>query len=182
MRAIGCNQCWYSPFIGGPHQHVRVCYKPSYRPHLAPCVGISSCNNVKCGGPAPIYTLNSVVSFFIISLTPWTPETLGNGMFVVQISLLIVIFLSLISRILCKPSKKLTHTLALHNLSICGVSSSSSYATCWMLVRAYATSPRKAKWSGPHQHKWEENEFKSIVSHAPLILQYHASMFTLQVP
>jgi hypothetical protein len=22
MRAIGCNQCWYSPFIGGPHQQV----------------------------------------------------------------------------------------------------------------------------------------------------------------
>ena len=22
MRAIGWNQCWYSPFIGGPHQYV----------------------------------------------------------------------------------------------------------------------------------------------------------------
>ena len=53
-------------------------------------------------------------------------------------------------------------------------SSSSSNATCWMLVYAYATLPGKAKWSGPHQQRWEENEFKyhsvtcytnSIVSH-----------------
>ena len=27
MRATGCNQCWYSPFIGGPHQYVWVGYK-----------------------------------------------------------------------------------------------------------------------------------------------------------
>ena len=29
-----------------------------------------------------------------------------------------------------------------------------------MLVHAYATSPGKAKWSGPHQRRWEKNEFK----------------------
>ena len=29
-----------------------------------------------------------------------------------------------------------------------------------MLVHVYATSPGKAKWSGPHQWRWEENEFK----------------------
>ena len=50
---------------------------------------------------------------------------------------------------------KSTHTLALRHVSICGVSPSyssysSSYATCWMLVHAYATSPEKAKRSGPH--------------------------------
>ena len=60
--------------------------------------------------------------------------------------------------------KKSTHTLALHShhLSTRGVSSSSSssYAICWMVVHAYATSPVKAKWSGPHQRRWEENESK----------------------
>jgi hypothetical protein len=37
--------------------------------------------------------------------------------------------------------------------TLCGVSSSysySSYATCSMLVHAYATLPGKAKWSRPH--------------------------------
>ena len=28
MKATGCNQCWYSPFIGGPHQYVWVGYNP----------------------------------------------------------------------------------------------------------------------------------------------------------
>ena len=52
------------------------------------------------------------------------------------------------------------------HVSTCGVShsyfysSSSSDAICWMLVHAYATSPGKAKWSGPHRRRWEENEFK----------------------
>ena len=26
-KAIGCNQCWYPPFTGGPHQYVWVGYK-----------------------------------------------------------------------------------------------------------------------------------------------------------
>ena len=88
-------------------------------------------------------------------------------MFVTQISLLIVTFLSLISQILSlmQTTKKSTHTLALRHVPICGVSPScscscSSYATCWMLVHAYATSPRMAIWSGPHQWRWLENEFK----------------------
>jgi hypothetical protein len=48
----------------------------------------------------------------------------------------------------CIPPKKSIHTLALCHVSIRGVSS--SYATCWMLVHAYATLPRKTKWSGPY--------------------------------
>ena len=87
-------------------------------------------------------------------------------MFALKISLLIVTFLSLTSQI-ChqwKPPKKSTHTLALRHVSISGVSpsssSSSSYVTCWMLVHAYATSSGKAKWSGPRQRRWEENEYK----------------------
>ena len=56
------------------------------------------------------------------------------------------------------------HTLALRHVSICGVSPSSSFssydATCWMLVHACATSPGKAKWSGPHQRRREENKSK----------------------
>ena len=73
-------------------------------------------------------------------------------MFVVRISLPIVTFLSLISWImsLMHTPKNSTHTLALRHVSICGVSSS-SYATCWMLVHAYVTSHGKVKRSGPHQ-------------------------------
>ena len=29
-----------------------------------------------------------------------------------------------------------------------------------MLVHAYATSPGKSEWSGPHQQRLEKNEFK----------------------
>ena len=29
---------------------------------------------------------------------------------------------------------------------------------CWCMHMLHC--PRKAKWSGPHQHRWEENEFK----------------------
>ena len=29
MRATGCNQCWYSPFTGDPHQYVWVAYNRS---------------------------------------------------------------------------------------------------------------------------------------------------------
>jgi hypothetical protein len=43
-------------------------------------------------------------------------------MYVVQISLLIITFLSLISQILSLSPKKSTHTLALRHVSICGVS------------------------------------------------------------
>ena len=98
------------------------------------------------------------------SLISWNAR---KWMSVVQISLLIVTFLSLISRILSSmqtikevnPHPSIT--------PVCGVWTSYSYpsscyyyATCWMLVHAYATSPGKAKWSRPHQRRWEENEFK----------------------
>jgi hypothetical protein len=75
-------------------------------------------------------------------------------MFVVQISLLIVTFLSLISSILSLMQTTKEVNPHPHIAPCCEVSpsssSSSSYATCWMLVHAYATSPEKAKWSGPH--------------------------------
>ena len=110
------------------------------------------------------------------SLMSWN---LREWMFVLQISLLIVTFLSLISWTFVIDAShqwKLIHFLALRHVSVCGVSpsSSSSSAVCWMLVHAYAPSPRKAKWSGPQQWRWEANEFKlhsvtcytdSIVSH-----------------
>ena len=53
----------------------------------------------------------------------------------------------------CKPPKKSTHNLALCHVSICGLSPSSSSFS-------YATLPGHAKWSGPHQWKWTENDFK----------------------
>ena len=84
-------------------------------------------------------------------------------LFVVKISLLIVTFFSLISRILSlmQPPKKSIYTLALHHMSIRGVPPSYSYSssppcatcTCWILVHACATLPGKAKWSGPHHTK-----------------------------
>ena len=80
-------------------------------------------------------------------------------MFVIQISLLIVTFHSLHHEFChyCKPPKKSTHTLGFHHVSICGVSPSYSY---FYSYATYATSLGKVKWSGPHQQRWEENEFK----------------------
>ena len=96
----------------------------------------------------------------------WNPR---ERMFVVQISLLTVTFLSLIWRMLSliQPPEKSTHTLALHHVPIHGVSPSQSYSsssppsyvTSWMSVHAYTTLPGKVKWSGPHQWRREENEF-----------------------
>ena len=50
----------------------------------------------------------------------------------------------------------------------------------WWL-HAYATSPIKAKWSGPHKQRWEENEFKfhSVTCYTKSKVN-HASMSTLQ--
>ena len=69
------------------------------------------------------------------SLKSWN---YGERMFVSRISFLIITFLSLISWILSlmPPSKKSTHALASCHVPTCGVSSSFSYATCWMWVRA----------------------------------------------
>ena len=62
--------------------------------------------------------------------------------------------------------KKSTQPSQCAMCQICGVSPSHSYssivaayATCWMLVHAYNASPRKPKWTGPHQRRWGENEF-----------------------
>ena len=99
------------------------------------------------------------ITHSLISLNP------RERMFMVQISLLIVTFLSLIPRVFffVMNAKKSAQPIVLRRVSICGVSSSRSsfsYAACWMLVLAYATSRGKGKWSGPHQQRWEEKEFK----------------------
>jgi hypothetical protein len=103
------------------------------------------------------------------SLISWNPR---EWMFVVQISFLIVTFLSLISYIL--SLMQTTQEVNSHPcIALCVIwsvffSTSSSYATCWMLVHAYVTSPGKAKWSGPHHIIKILCIF--IVSHATLIL------------
>jgi phosphoglycerol transferase MdoB-like AlkP superfamily enzyme len=81
-------------------------------------------------------------------------RNLREWMFVVvQISLLIVIFLSLISWNLSLMQTTQEVTPHLHIAPCVNVWSVffffllSSYATCWMLVHASATSPGKAKWS-----------------------------------
>jgi hypothetical protein len=54
-----------------------------------------------------------------MSLTLGYPKTLGKWMIPIQISLLIIIFLSLTSwdlPLLCIPPKKSTYTLALHHM------------------------------------------------------------------
>ena len=85
-------------------------------------------------------------------------------MCVVHTLLVIVTLLSLISRILSlmQTTKEVDPHPCMRYVIVYGVSpfassSSSSFdATCWMLVHAYATSPGKAKWSGPHQRRWEK--------------------------
>ena len=107
-------------------------------------------------------------------------------MFVVQILLLIITSLSLLYHgflSLMQANKEVNHTLTLCHVSICGLSPSSSfsYATCWMLVHASTTLPRKAKWSGPYQRRWKENEFKFHSVTCYTNLWYHTSMLTLQI-
>jgi hypothetical protein len=92
------------------------------------------------------YTLNSII------LTPVMSHTLisrnpRERMFVVQISLLIVTFLILTSQnlSLMQTNKEINPHPRIAPCVKCGVSSSSSsYATCWMLVHASTTSPGKA--------------------------------------
>ena len=81
-----------------------------------------------------LYTINfHNVTLSLISRNP------RERMFIVQISFLIVTFLSLTSQNLwlCKPPKNSTHTLALCHVSKCGVSSSSSsfmpLVECWCM-------------------------------------------------
>ena len=76
-------------------------------------------------------------------------------MFVVQTSLLIVTFLFFMSRNFVinanhQRSQSTPSHYAMCQYVECHLLSSSSYATCWMLVHAYATWSTKAKWSGPH--------------------------------
>jgi hypothetical protein len=71
-------------------------------------------------------------------------------MFVVQISLLTFLSLILQNLSLMQTTKEVDP-----HPHICGVPPSYSYSfspnvNCWMLVHACATSPGKAKWSGPH--------------------------------
>jgi hypothetical protein len=79
-------------------------------------------------------------------------------MFVVQISLLIVTFFSLISHnlSLMQTTKEVTHILALRHVSTCGVSPSYSYffssflmplVECWCMRLPHRMG---AKWRGPH--------------------------------
>ena len=90
-------------------------------------------------------------------------------MFVVQISLLIVTFLSPnISNFVINANHQRSQPTPLH-CAMCQyvechflivILLLSSYATCWMLVHAYAALPGRVKWSGPHQRRWEENVIK----------------------
>ena len=103
-------------------------------------------------------------------------------MFVVHSPFLIVTFVSLISWILSlmqatkevHPHPHIAPCVNMLSVTPYSYPSSSSCATCWKLVHAYVTSPGKTKWSGPHQQRWEENDFKfhsvtcyanSLVSH-----------------
>ena len=89
-------------------------------------------------------------------------------MFIVQISLLIVTFFSFMSRILSlmqttkkvNPHPHIVICVNMWSVTFYSCCCSNSYAPCWMLVHACATSPRKAKWIGPHQRRWEGNDFK----------------------
>jgi hypothetical protein len=89
-------------------------------------------------------------------------------MFLVQVSLLIVTFLSLVLQNLSfmqTTQEKSTHTLTLRHVSTCGVSfsssssSSSSYATCWMLV--HIAREGQVEWIT--LGRWRENKFKWII-------------------
>jgi hypothetical protein len=125
---------------------------------------------VQCWGPVVHPYLCNINSNNVThSLISWNPR---EWRFVVQISLLIVTFLSFISYILSlmQTTQEVNpHPCIALCVNICSVFfSTSSYATCWMLVHAYVTSPGKAKWSGPHHII--KISCLSIVSHATLIL------------
>ena len=101
------------------------------------------------------------VTYSLISRNPW------ELMFVVQISLLIVTFLSLISRIYVINANRQRSQPTPSHCSIC------QYVECHLLLLLLLRPlvecwcmhmphrPGKAKWSGPYQRRWEENGFKS---------------------
>ena len=114
------------------------------------------------------YTINSVNINIHINTHSLITRNPRERMFVVQISLLIVMFLSLIPQFFVtnanhQRSQPTTLHCTMWRYGECHLLIFIPlffYATCWMLVQAYATSPGKAKWSGSHQRRWEENEFK----------------------
>ena len=89
------------------------------------------------------------VTHSLISQNPRDPK---ERMFIVQISLLIVTFLSLISRILSlmqtikevNPHPRIAPCANMWSVTFFLFFSSSSSATCWILVHAYATLPGKS--------------------------------------
>ena len=134
-----------------------------------------------------LYTINfHNVTLSLISRNP------RERMFIVQISFLIVTFLSLTSQNLwlCKPPKNSTHTLALCHVSKCGVSSSSSsfmpLVECWcMRPPHYPGRPSGVDHTSVGDGRTNQIVLTSplcysIMSHAILILYYHISMLTLQ--
>ena len=113
---------------------------------------ILTCRTIK-------YTRNSVISTPINVTRSSISRNPKERMCVVQISLLIVTFLSLISRILSlmqtieevNPHPRIVSCVNMQSVTFLFLFYfSSSYVTGWMWVHAYATSPGKAKWSGPH--------------------------------
>ena len=78
--------------------------------------------------------------------------------FVVQISFLIVTFLSLISQNLSLTQT--TKEVNPHPRIVPCVNMWSVICWIWCIHNTYVTSSGKVKWSGPHQQRWEENEFK----------------------
>ena len=113
-----------------------------------------------------MYTLNSVMSTSMISLSLYIyiPKPRGTDVHSSNLTPYCHISLPCSTNFVSNANHQGSqpHTLTVLHVSICGVSSSSSSSsvTSWMLVRAYATSPGKTKWCGPHQWRWEENEFK----------------------
>ena len=111
---------WFSHQSNTPKvSWVRTWAKPSFELLIFSSQGFVGYTLIKLRNINPHNTTHSLIS-----------RNPRERMFVVQFSLLIVTFLSIISKIChqCKPPKKSTHTLALRHVSKCGVSPSYSYS------------------------------------------------------
>ena len=131
-----------------------------------------------------LYTLNSVMSTSIISLTsslvsrnPW------ERMFVVQILLLIVTFLSLISQIL----SSIMQTTKEVNLRPRIASCVNMWSVFFFHLLNVSACICHIGWEGqvewPHQRRWEENEsnFHSVTCYIDSIVsRIHANTKTLR--